>query len=140
MRNKRLAQHQAHRPFAGPDMMAHGRFRHRHARELRQDPAIDAPRRMTLLARRMAVRVENLVDERDHRVQLRLGPRRVTMRRRKRSGNRLPHHAPVHAELGRNTRDRADPKLMLLTKLLKQFHSGDPIHSEPPGETEVTLG
>jgi hypothetical protein len=29
---------------------------------------------------------------------------------------------------------------MLLTKLLEQFHFGDPIHSEPPGKTEVTVG
>jgi len=95
---------------------------------------------MPLLARRQAVRVENLVDERHHRIQLRLGPRRVAMWRRKRTANRLSHHPTMHAEFGRNTRDRPDTELMLLTELLKQFHFGDPIHSKPPGETGVTVG
>jgi hypothetical protein len=39
----------------------------------------------------------------------------------------------MHAELGRNAGDRADTELVLLTELLEQFHSGFPIHSEPPG-------
>jgi hypothetical protein len=46
----------------------------------------------------------------------------------------------MHTEFRRNTGDRADTKLMLLTKLLEQFHSGVPIHSEPPGRTRATLG
>jgi hypothetical protein len=52
----------------------------------------------------------------------------------------LPHHPTMHAELGRNARNRPDTELMLLTELLKQFHSSDPIHSKPPGETGVTVG
>ena len=50
---------------------------------------------------------------------------------RQRTSERLTYHASVHAELGRNTGNRADAKLMLLTKLLEQFHFGGPIHSEP---------
>ena len=52
--------------------------------------------------------------------------------RPQRPGDRLAHHASVHTEFGSNTRDRADTGLMLLTELLEQFHSGFPIHSEPP--------
>ncbi len=59
---------------------------------------------------------------------------------RQRTRNRLPHHPTMHAELRRDTGDRANPKLMLLTELLEQFHFGFPIHSEPPGRTGQTLG
>jgi hypothetical protein len=62
------------------------------------------------------------------------------MRRWHRTRDRLPHHAPVHPELGSHTGDRPDTELVLLTKLLEQFHSGVPIHSEPPGKTRVTVG
>jgi len=101
---------------------------------------MDAPCRMPLLARRLPILVQNLVNEGRDQTQLWLRPRRIAMDRWQRPGNRLPHHAPVHAKFGRNTGDRADTKLVLLTELLKQFHSGFPIHSEPPGKTRVTLG
>ena len=94
---------------------------------------MDAPRRMPLFTRCPPIRLQHLVDERSDRFQLRLGPRRVAMARRQCSGDRLSHHAPMHAELGGNTGDRADTELVLLTELLKQFHSGFPIHFEPPG-------
>ena len=84
--------------------------------------------------------VLNLVDERRDRVQLRFDPGGITTTRRQRVGDRLPHHPPVHTEFRRNTGDRADTKLMLLTKLLEQFHSGVPIHSKPPGKTGKTVG
>jgi hypothetical protein len=88
---------------------------------------------MSLFARRPPVFVKDLVDECRDRTQFRLHPRRIAMDRRYRSGNRLPHHTSVHAKLGSNTGDRADTELVLLTELLKQFHSGFPIHFEPPG-------
>ena len=140
LRHERLALDQAHRALAGTDVVAHRRLSDPGIRKLRQDPTIDPPRRMSLLARRPTILVQHLVDERRDRVQLRLDPRRVTTPRRQRTGNRLPHHPPMHAELRRNTGDRADAKLMLLTKLLEQFHFGVPIHSEPPGRTGETLG
>jgi hypothetical protein len=62
------------------------------------------------------------------------------MGRRQRTGNRLPHHPSMYAELGRHSGDRPDTKLMLLTELFKQFHSGVPIHSKPPGKTRATVG
>ncbi len=47
---------------------------------------------------------------------------------------------PLYAEFGRDTGDRADTELVLLTELLEQFHFGFPIHSEPPGKTRMTVG
>ncbi len=64
----------------------------------------------------------------------------TTPRRRRRPGDRLPRHPEVHPELAGNSRNRTDPKLMLLTELLEQIHSGLPIHSELPGKAENTLG
>ncbi len=138
LRHKRLAQHQAHLPLALAHVVAHRRLSDRSARELPQDPTVDAPRRVPLLARRTPVLVQHRINERHDAVQLRLDPLRVNVRRR--PGDRLPHHPAMHPELGRNPRDRPDPKLMLPTELLEQLHSGVPIHSELPGKAEDTLG
>ena len=88
---------------------------------------------MPLLAGRAPILVKHLVDECRDRAQLWLRPRRTATDRRQGTGDRLAHHPPVHAELGRHPGYRADAELMLLTELLEQFHSGFPIHSEPPG-------
>ena len=140
LRNEGLPPLQPHRPFASPDVVPHCRLRHRHGRELRDYSAIDASGRVALFARRTPVLVKNLVNERHHSVQLRLDPCRIPMRRRQRTSDRLPHHSTVHAKFGRYPRDRSNTELVLLTELLKQFHSGDPIHSEPPGKTRATVG
>jgi hypothetical protein len=121
-------------------MVAHRRLRDRHTRELHQEPTIQAPRRVPLLARRPTILLQHLVNERRDRVQLGLDPRRIAMPWRQRTSNRLTHHPAVNAELRRHTGDRADTKLVLLTKLLEQFHSRVPIHSELPGRTKGTLG
>jgi hypothetical protein len=100
-------------------MIAHRRLSDRGIGEFRQDAAIQAPRGVALLARRPAVLLQNLVDEGGHHIKLRLGPRRIPMRRRQRTGQGLAHQAPVDTELRGNPRDRANPKLMLPTKLLE---------------------
>jgi hypothetical protein len=38
----------------------------------------------------------------------------------------------MNTELGRHAGDRADPKLMLPTELLEQFHFGFPVHKRHP--------
>ena len=38
----------------------------------------------------------------------------------------------MHTELRGYARDRADPKLMLPTELLEQFHFGFPVHKRAP--------
>ena len=96
--------------------------------------------RVALLARRADVLVKHLVDEVRDRAELRLGPRRVMLCRRQRTRDRPPHNAPMNAELRRHTRDRADPKLMLPTELLEQFHFGFPVHKRPPDPIGITVG
>ena len=140
LRHERLALDQAQRTPAVPDVVAHRRLSDTRIRELRQDATVNAPRRVALLARRPPILVQHLVDERRDRIQLGFNPRGVAMPWRQRARNRLPHHPAMHAELRRHTGDRADTELMLLTELLEQFHSGFPIHSEPPGRTGQTLG
>ena len=45
----------------------------------------------------------------------------------------------MNPKLCRNAGYRADPKLMLPTELLKQFHFGFPVHAGPPDRAEVTV-
>jgi len=85
---------------------------------------------MPLLARRPPVLVQHRVNEGQHRFQLRLRPRRITVRRRQCPRQRLAHQSAMHPELGGNTSNRSNTKLMLATELLKQIHLGVPIHSE----------
>ena len=73
LRHERLPPHQTHLAFALAHVVAHRRLSDRGVREFRQDPMIQPPRGMPLLARRLTVRVQNFVDERRHRAQLRLG-------------------------------------------------------------------
>ncbi len=134
LRHERFAPNQAHLPLALAHVVADRGLRDRDARELPQDAAVDATRRVTLLARRPPVLVQHAADEGHHRVQLRLGPLRVAVRRRQRPRERLAHHPAVNPELGRHPGDGANPELMLLTQLLEQFHLGVPVHSEPPGK------
>jgi len=140
LRDECLAQHQSHLTLALPDVVANSRFRDGDVRKLRQDSAIDAPCRMPLLAGRPPVRLQHRVDEGRNRIQLRLGAGWIPVRRRDRSGKRLPHHAPVHTELRRNSGDRPNAKLMLPTELLEQIHFGFPVHARPPEQSEGTVG
>ena len=104
LRHERLAPFQPHLPFALAHVVAHRRLSDRGVRELPQDPAMNAPGRVALFARRATVLVQHLVDEVRHRTQLRLGPLRVMLRRRQRSSDRPAHHAPMNAELRSHTR------------------------------------
>ena len=126
--------------FALADMVAHRRLSDRGVREFRQDAAIQTPRGVALLARGPAVLVQNFVDEVGHHAELRFGPRRIAVRRGQRTGQRLAHHAAVDTELRGDTRDRADPELMLPTKLLEQIHFGFPVHARPPDPVGATVG
>ena len=135
LRHEGLPLHQAHGTAARADVVAHRRLSQRGAWELRQQPPIQTPRRMPLLARRPHIILQNLVDERRDQVQFWLGPRRIVPRRRQCAGQRLAHHSAVHPELRRHPRYRPDAELMLPAKLLEQIHLGFPIHSKPPGSS-----
>lgn len=126
--------------FAFADVVAHRRLRDRGVREFRQDAAIQPPCRVTLLARRVAILVQHLVNEGRNRAQLRLGPGRVVVLRRQRAADRLAHNTPMHSELRGHTRDRAEPKLMLAAKPLEQIHFASPVHARSPDPIGATLG
>src|ERR1700712_4117007 len=93
---------------------------------------MNAPRRVTLLARCATVLVKHLVNELRQHAQLRLDALRVMLNRRQRACDRPPDNATMNTELRRNARDRADTKLMLPTELLEQIHFGFPVHKRPP--------
>src|SRR3954454_14633818 len=121
-------------------MVAHRRLSDRGGGEFRQDAPIQTPRRVALLARGPPVLVQNFVDEGGHHAKLRPGPRRIAVRRGQRTGQRLAHHAAVDTELRGDPRDRADPELMLPTKLLEQIHFGFPVHARSPDSVGATVG
>src|ERR1700712_2411706 len=140
LRHERLAPQKAHLVFTLADVVAHRRLSNGRVGELRQDAAINATRRVALLARGAAVLVEHLVDEGLKRAQLRLAPFRVVVRRGQRTGNRTANNTPMDTEFCRYTGDRADPKLMLPTELLEQIHFGFPVHKRPPDPIAGTVG
>ena len=140
LRDECLPQHQPHLELALPHVITNGRFRDAGIRKLRQDPAIDAPGRMPLLARRPPIRLQHRVDEGRNRIQLRLGSCWILVRRRHCTGKCLTHHPAVHAELRRNPRDRPDPELMLPAEPLEQIHFGSPIHARSPEPSGTTVG
>src|SRR4051794_9867731 len=121
-------------------MVAHRRLSDRGVGEFRQDAPIQTPRRVALLARGPMVLVQNFVDEGAHHAKLRPGPRRIAVRRGQRIGQRLAHHAAADTELRGDTRDRADPELMLPTQLLEQIHFGFPVHARSPDSVGATVG
>ena len=101
---------------------------------------MDAPGRVALLAWCADVLVKHLVDKGLDRAQLWLGPFRIMLRRRQSTRDRPAHNAPMNPELCRHTGDRADPKLMLPTELLEQFHFGFPVHKRHPDLIGGTVG
>src|SRR5271165_2122926 len=101
---------------------------------------MNASGRVALLTGRADVLVEHLVNEGLDHPQLRLGPLRVMLRRRQGTRDRPAHHAPMNPELCRHSGDRADPKFVLPTELLEQFHFGFPVHKRHPDSIEMTVG
>jgi hypothetical protein len=99
LRHERLAPQQSHLTFALVDVVAHRRLSDRGVREFRQDPTMNAPRRVALLARCTAVLGKRLVDEVGNRAQLRLVPFRVMVRRWQRTRNRSANNPPMNAKL-----------------------------------------
>jgi hypothetical protein len=105
LRHEGFAPFQPHLAFTLAHVVAHRRFSDRGVGKFAQDPAMDAPGRVALLARRAAVLVKHLVDEVRHRAQLRLASFRVMLRRWQRACDRPPDNPPMNAELCRYARD-----------------------------------
>ena len=117
------------------DMVAHRRFRDRVPRQLGQDPPMDPPRRVALLARRRRIRREDRIDERSNRPHHRLAAWAIATKRRQCALHRLAHHPAMNAELPRHTLHRADAELVLTAQLLEQFHLRSPVHTAPRTST-----
>jgi len=60
--------------------------------------------------------------------------------RRQGAADRPADNPPMDTELRGYPRDRADPKLMLPTELLEQFHFGFPVHKRHPDPIGITVG
>src|SRR3954447_25505302 len=123
-------------------MVADRRFRDRTSRHLGQDPLVNPPCRVTLLARSRRIRLENGIDERHNRFQGRLGARAIATQRRQGALHRLAHHPAMNAERPRHTLHRADPELVLAAQPLEQFHLRSPVQTTPRTSTagRRTLG
>jgi hypothetical protein len=63
--------------------------------------------RVPLFTRRRLILAQNLVNELHHRTQPRLVSRRQFALRRNRTGQRLSHHPPMHAQFLRDCTNRA---------------------------------
>ena len=75
--------------------------------------------RVPLLARRLLVRLQDLIHERYCRRQFPPRPLQFFSPRRQRARNRLPHHSPVHFQFLRDSGDRSDAELVLPSDLFK---------------------
>ncbi len=79
LRHESLSPYQAQLPLALADVVAHRRLSQRGTWKLLQNTPVDAPCRVSLLARSIPVGVQHTVDEGRDRVQLWLGPLRIAM-------------------------------------------------------------
>ncbi len=126
------ARRPAQLPFAFAHVLPHRHLRHLVLRQLAPDPLEDPVRGVTLLARRIAIGLQDSVDERLQRSNYRpfslalLALRRLSIRQR------LTHHPPMHPELGGNSLNRPNPELVFPPDLLEQLHLRSPLHPEPP--------
>src|SRR5262249_43112256 len=98
---------------------AHMSFRHLTLRHLFHQPLVNPMRGVTLLARRLLVAFEDLIDELHKRRQLRPFPLRPLALRRHGVLQSLPHHPPVHPQLLGDRSHRAIAKLVLASDLFK---------------------
>src|SRR5215471_2111634 len=97
-------------------------------------------RGMTLLARRLAIRLEDRVYKRAQRSDYRPAPFHLLALRWFRARQRLAHHSPMHPELVRHCPDRPNTELVFPTDLLEQLHLGSPLHPLPPLRQDAGLG
>src|SRR6516165_1283644 len=119
LRYKRLPPHQTHLAFALAHMVTHHRLGDRGVSEFCEDGSIQPTSGMPLLAWRLTIRRQHLINERHQCTQLRLGTCRVAVLRRHSIGQRLAYHPPVNAKLRSHSRYRADAKFMFPTKLAR---------------------
>ena len=100
-------------------VLAHRPFRHRAVGPFLAQACPDPMRRVPLLARRLAVTLQDLINKGDHGLQLQVRPFGLLTRLGQGAANRLPHHAPVYLDLPGHPGDRSHPKLILASNLFK---------------------
>src|ERR1700741_2458835 len=101
-------------------------------RQLPPDPLVDPMGGVTLFARRIAVGLQNCVDEWPQRPDYRPLPLDRLAPRRLGAGQRLAHHPAMHAQLGRHPLNRSNAELVFPPDLLEQLHLSAPLHPQPP--------
>jgi hypothetical protein len=72
-----------------------------------------------LLARRLEIALQDLINKGDHGLQLRVRPFGLFTRLGQGAANRLPHHASVYLDLPGHPGNRPHPKLILASNLFK---------------------
>jgi Group II intron, maturase-specific domain len=87
---------------------------------------------VSLLPRRLFVRLQNLIYERDCRRQLPARPPHFLPRRGQGAANRLPHHTPMYVQFLGDSGNGADAKLVFPADLLEKLHLCSPIQRVPP--------
>jgi hypothetical protein len=118
LRDEDLMLQKPHRLPALAHILAHRGLADDNLRHLFPQPHPNAMRGMPLLARRLAVRFENRVDERNCRSQLGPLPLRLLPLWRQRAGQGLAHLPSMYSQLPRYRADRPGAMLVLPPDLL----------------------
>jgi len=100
-------------------VLAYSPFRHRAVRQFLTQAHPDPVRRVPLLARRLAISLQDGIDKGDRRLQFGVRPFRLLPGLGQGAGNRLPHHSPMDFYLPGHARDRPYAKLVLASNLFK---------------------
>src|SRR5579885_3546642 len=133
LRNVNLATRHPHFLLARSHVPPHRRLGKLHRWMLQPQSPPDPVRRVPLLPGRLPVCLQHLLDQRNHRRQLRTLPLRDLPRCRNRIPDRLPYHPPVHTELPRHPLDRSHAVFVLPAHLLEQLHFPlPPVQTGPP--------
>jgi hypothetical protein len=119
LRHERLPPCQAQRRLPLLDVPSHRRLGDLVPRSLLPEPHVDPMRRVPLFPRRLPVRLQDRVDEVDHRLDP--GPRALPwhLHGRHRVVQRLAHQPTMHPQLPRDPLDRSDPELIFPSDLLE---------------------
>ena len=97
LRHERLPRHQAEGQLPLPDVLPDRGLRHGPCRPLLAEPDVDAMGRVPLLARRSAVRLQDGLNEVDHRPHAWPCPAWRRLQLGDRALERLPHQPSMHA-------------------------------------------
>src|SRR5664280_2886429 len=130
--NERLLNRQAQSDLALMDITANRPFAELNLRHLMLDPLPDPMGCVSLLPRRLLIRLQNLIYVRDCRRQFPARPLHLLPRYGQGAANRLPHHTPMDVQLLGDSGNRPDAKFVLSADLLEKLHLCSPLQRVPP--------